>query len=141
DPMAVCANEIALLGLRDHPGEASIEVPQAEALRCWIPVMKLQSFGTGRVTAVNTSTAVRRDEVGLPPPAPLAQRTTVLLAPAITPRLHCILGRPKAERNFRCVVIAERRAFETERATVERPHLSVDDHLRGELTRACDTNE
>src|SRR6266576_2502504 len=141
EAMTVCAHEVAFLGFRHQPGQTSIEVPYAEALRCWIPVMILQSFGTGRVTAVNTSTPVRRNKVRLPPPTPPAQRPTVLLTTAITPCLYGILGRPQAERNFRCVVIAERRALEAERATVQRSHFSVDDHLCCELPTASDAHE
>ena len=103
--------------------------------------MKLQSFRAGRVATVNASAAVGGDEIGLPLTAPLSKRTAELLAPSFTTCLGGLLGGPETERHLRRVVIAEGRACETKAAPVEGAHLSVDNHLRRELSSTCETNE
>src|ERR1700730_65582 len=103
--------------------------------------MELQCLGAGRVAAINAAASVRCDEIGLPLTAPLSERATELLASAFATGTDGVLCGPEAERNLRCVVIAERRTLQTELAPIKRAHLSVDDHLCRKLSAACDTKE
>src|SRR5258706_13516476 len=81
DPVAVCAHQVAFGRFCDQPRETSAEVPEAKVFRKRIAVMKLQSLGTDRVTAVDTLAAVSRHEIGLALTAPLAKRAAELLPP------------------------------------------------------------
>ena len=72
-PVAVRAEEIALLCLIEQPLPRAIEVSDAEVFCCRVAMMKLQSRNAGRITAVLASPAAKGEKHVLPRSAPLAQ--------------------------------------------------------------------
>jgi hypothetical protein len=133
DSMTVRAQKVALRGFSDESSKTSAELSEAKLLRRWISVVELHRLRARGVAAIDTTSAVRSDQVELPLPTSFVKRSTELLAPPIAPGFRRLFRGPEAKRHLRCVVVAEGRAFEAEAAPVQRTDLSVDDHLRGEL--------
>src|SRR6266849_2260462 len=104
-------------------------------------MMELERFRASGVATIDAQSTVCSDEIELSLPTPLPQRSPELLAAPIAPCSRALLGGSATERHLRSVVIAERRAVETETPVIERPHLSVDDHLRRELTPTRDADK
>ena len=139
--MAVRANEVALSRFLDQASQTSAELSEAKLLRRWISMMELQSLRACGVATIDTASAVRANEIELSFPAPLPQRPPELLAASIAPGARSLLLGSGAERHLRGVVFAERRALQAEASPIQRPHLSVDNHLGQKLPPAGDANE
>ena len=139
--MTVRAQQIALGRFFDEPSETSTELPEAELLRRWISVMKLERLGARGVATVDAPSPVCGDEIELSFAAPLPQRSAKLLATPIPPCSRGLLSGSETEWGLRSVVPAERRAFEAEASAIERLRLSVDGHLCRELAPAGDARE
>jgi len=141
DAVTVRAHKVALRRFLHEPSEASAELSEAELLCRWIPVMELQRFRASGVATIDAPSTIGTNEIQLSFPAPLPQRSPELLAAPIASCLRRLLGGSNTEWHLRSVVIAKGRAVETETPAVERPHLSVDDHLRRELTPTRDADK
>lgn len=141
DAVAVGAEEIALGSLCDQTGETSVETPEAKILRRGVSMVELQRSRARGVTAINASSSVRVHQVELPLTTPFSKRPPKLLTPTLAPLSLRLLRRSETNWNFRGVVVAEGRAFETEAAPVERAGLSIDHELRGKLSPASYTDQ
>ena len=116
--------------------QRATELTKRERLGARIPVMELENRRRARVSAVETSSTASSDQVSLPVPSPLLERSISLCVAFPSPRFAPLLRVAFSGWRLRCVVCSEWRARQAKTAPVEPAQLPVDHDLSWEWSAA-----